>query len=44
MARKITGLTNTQVERAKYGSGGRNELNDGNGLFLQLTPTGSLAF
>lgn len=41
MARKITGLTNTQVERSKYDSGGKNELNDGNGLFLELKPTGA---
>lgn len=41
MARKITGLTNTQVERAKYDPNGKNELNDGNGLFLQLMTTGS---
>ena len=26
MVRKITGLTNTQVERAKYDPVGRNEL------------------
>ena len=41
MARKITGLTNTQVERAKYDPNGKNELNDGNGLFLQLMTAGS---
>lgn len=41
MARKITGLTNTQVERAKYDPNGKNELNDGNGLFLQLMTVGS---
>ena len=41
MARKIVGLTNTQVERAKYDLNGKNELNDGNGLYLQLYPTGS---
>lgn len=41
MARKITGLTNTQVERAKYDKLGKNELNDGNGLFLQLMTTGT---
>ena len=41
MARKITGLTNTQVERSKYDSSGKNELNDGNGLFLELKPTGA---
>lgn len=41
MARKITGLTNTQVERAKYDQLGKNELNDRNGLFLQLMTTGT---
>ena len=41
MARKITGLTNTQVERSKYDLNGKNELNDGNGLFLELKPTGT---
>lgn len=41
MARKITGLTNMQVERAKYDPNGKNELNDGNGLFLQLMTAGS---
>lgn len=41
MTRKITGLTNTQVERAKYDPNGKNELNDGNGLFLQLMTAGS---
>lgn len=41
MARKITGLTNTQVERSKYDPNGKNELNDGNGLFLELKPTGT---
>jgi prophage CP4-57 integrase len=41
MARKITGLTNTQVERAKFDPNGKNELNDGNGLFLQLMTAGS---
>lgn len=41
MARKITGLTNTQVERSKYDPKGKNELNDGNGLFLELKPTGA---
>lgn len=41
MARKITGLTNTQVERSKYTPNGKNELNDGNGLFLELKPTGT---
>ncbi|WP_231093218.1 integrase arm-type DNA-binding domain-containing protein [Aggregatibacter actinomycetemcomitans] len=41
MARKIVGLTNTQVERAKYALSSKNELNDGNGLYLQLYPAGS---
>ncbi|VGM96511.1 Prophage CP4-57 integrase [uncultured Avibacterium sp.] len=41
MARIIQPLTNTQAEKAKFSAGGRNELNDGGGLFLQLTPTGS---
>ncbi|RZN55834.1 tyrosine-type recombinase/integrase [Avibacterium paragallinarum] len=41
MARIIQPLTNTQTEKAKYSEGGRNELNDGGGLFLQLTPAGS---
>jgi prophage integrase len=41
MARIVKGLTNTQVERAKYTPGGKNELNDGKGLFLQMYPTGA---
>lgn len=40
MARIVQPLTNTQVEKAKHTQGGTNELNDGNGLFLQLFPTG----
>lgn len=41
MARIVKGLTNTQVERAKYTPNGTNELNDGKGLFLQMYPTGA---
>ncbi|MGX2950570.1 tyrosine-type recombinase/integrase [Ursidibacter sp. B-7004-1] len=41
MARTQNKLTNTQVERLKYVEGGKNEYNDGNGLFLQLFPTGT---
>ncbi|MDY4280574.1 MAG: integrase arm-type DNA-binding domain-containing protein [[Pasteurella] mairii] len=41
MARKIIGLTNTQVERSKHDPRGKKELNDGNGLFLELKPTGA---
>lgn len=41
MARLVQPLTNTQVEKAKYTQGGTNELNDGNGLFMQLFPTGA---
>lgn len=41
MARTQNKLTNTQVERLKYVEGGKNEHNDGNGLFLQLFPTGA---
>lgn len=39
MARKIQQLTNTQVEKAKYNPQGKNELNDGYGLFLHIYPT-----
>lgn len=41
MARIVQPLTNTQVEKARYSQGGKNELNDGGGLFLQLFPTGA---
>ncbi|MFP4733023.1 tyrosine-type recombinase/integrase [Pasteurella multocida] len=41
MARIAKSLINTQVERAKYTPNGKNELNDGKGLFLQLYPTGA---
>ncbi|HDR1236148.1 TPA: tyrosine-type recombinase/integrase [Pasteurella multocida] len=41
MARIAKALINTQVERAKYTPNGKNELNDGKGLFLQLYPTGA---
>ncbi|WP_386695867.1 tyrosine-type recombinase/integrase [Lonepinella sp. MS14435] len=34
-------LTSTQVERAKYSQNGKNELNDGNGLYLHLIANGS---
>ncbi|WP_392389213.1 Arm DNA-binding domain-containing protein [Histophilus somni] len=37
----IQPLTNTQVEKAKYITGNKAELNDGGGLFLQLYPSGS---
>lgn len=39
MAKIIQPLTNTQVEKAKYITGNRAELNDGEGLFLQLYPS-----
>ncbi|MDP8079575.1 tyrosine-type recombinase/integrase [Phocoenobacter skyensis] len=39
MARIVQSLTNTQVDKAKYTPKGKNELNDGNGLFLQLYST-----
>lgn len=41
MARIVQPLTSTQVDKAKYKQGGRNELNDGGGLFLQLNPIGT---
>ncbi|STO54900.1 integrase [Canicola haemoglobinophilus] len=41
MAKIIQPLTNTQIEKAKYSKNGKNELNDGGGLFLQLTPVNS---
>ncbi|MFU2048412.1 tyrosine-type recombinase/integrase [Avibacterium gallinarum] len=41
MARIAKALINTQVERAKYNPEGKNELNDGKGLFLQLYPSGA---
>lgn len=41
MARTVKGLTNTQVERAKFTVGTQNELNDGLGLFLELYATGT---
>lgn len=44
MAKIIQPLTNTQVEKAKYTQGGTKELNDGNGLFLELYSTGSKAW
>lgn len=44
MARTTNKLTNTQVERAKFIENGKNEYTDGNGLFLQLYPTGVKAW
>ena len=44
MPKIIKGLTNTQVEKAKYCEGAKNELPDGKGLFLQLYPTGRKAW
>lgn len=41
MARIITPLTNTQVEKSKYSTTANNELNDGGGLFLELYPSGA---
>lgn len=41
MARIVTPLTNTQIEKAKYSPTTKNELNDGGGLFLELYPTGA---
>lgn len=41
MAKIIQPLTNTQVEKAKYITGNKAELNDGGGLFLQLCPSSS---
>lgn len=41
MPKIIQPLTNTQIEKAKYSKNGKNELNDGGGLFLQLTTVNS---
>lgn len=44
MSRIVQPLTNTQVEKSRYSKSGKNELNDGNGLFLQLFPVGTKAW
>ncbi|WP_410687678.1 Arm DNA-binding domain-containing protein [Avibacterium paragallinarum] len=41
MNRQQNKLTNTQTERLKYNIDGKNKHLDGNGLFMEVYPTGS---